>query len=60
MRTYSLKQWRGAAAVAVTKLLKKSQGTLSLAGSDSVVQPLCCFALVHPNPGFYRVASGQC
>jgi hypothetical protein len=34
-------------------LLKKSQGTLCPAASVSVVQLSCCFALVHPSPGFY-------
>jgi hypothetical protein len=30
------------------------------ADSVSVVQPSRCFALVHPNPGYYWVSSGQC
>jgi hypothetical protein len=37
-----------------THVLKKRQGTLYPAGSVSVVQPLTCFALVHPvSPGFH-------
>jgi hypothetical protein len=44
----------------IHKLLKKSQGTLCPAGSVSVIQPSCCFALVHPRPVVVFVTSGQC
>jgi hypothetical protein len=43
-----------------TKLLKKSEGTLSPTASVSVVQPMRCFTLVHPSPGFFLVTCGQC